>query len=185
MNINVTSKDKILKVSKTLIQEEGTSSVSIRKVAKASNIAIGSVYNYFNSKDELVNESIEGVWHDVFHNSKDEGNFNNIVSCVIWMYKKMEEGVKKYPEFFNFDAYSYLKPQDNQENDNMDKTWKHILEGITRVLKIDTKIRKDAFNKDFTEEKFASIIFTLLLNSAIKNDFDSSALIEIIKRSIY
>ncbi len=185
MNTNITSKEEILKISKELIQNEGTSSISIRKVAKAADIAVGSVYNYFGSKDDLVNEAIESVWREIFHGTQDEDVFNDIISCVTWMYKRMENGSKKYHEFFNLDSFSYLKSDNNQEQDHMDKTWRHILDGIVQVLKKDNKIRDNAFNAEFTEEKFASIIFTLLLNSSIKKDFDPSALIEIIKRTVY
>ena len=54
MNTIVTSKEEILKTSRALIQEQGWSAVSIRSVAAACGVSVGSIYNYFDSKAELV-----------------------------------------------------------------------------------------------------------------------------------
>ena len=50
MNTIVTSKQEILKTSRELIQQQGWSVVSIRSVASACGVSVGSIYNYFDSK---------------------------------------------------------------------------------------------------------------------------------------
>ena len=50
MNAAVTSKEEILKTSRELIRQQGWSSVSIRSVAAACGVSVGSIYNYFDSK---------------------------------------------------------------------------------------------------------------------------------------
>ena len=62
MNTIVTSKEEILKTSRALIQEQGWSAVSIRSVAAACGVSVGSIYNYFDSKAELVSATVESVW---------------------------------------------------------------------------------------------------------------------------
>ena len=59
MNTIVTSKEEILKTSRALIQEQGWSAVSIRSVAAACGVSVGSIYNYFDSKAELVSATVE------------------------------------------------------------------------------------------------------------------------------
>ena len=44
MNTIVTSKEEILKTSRALIQEQGWSAVSIRSVAAACGVSVGSIY---------------------------------------------------------------------------------------------------------------------------------------------
>ena len=61
MNTIVTSKEEILKTSRALIQEQGWSAVSIRSVAAACGVSVGSIYNYFDSKAELVSATVESV----------------------------------------------------------------------------------------------------------------------------
>ena len=45
MNTIVTSKEDILKNSRELIREKGWTAVSIRSVASACGVSVGSIYN--------------------------------------------------------------------------------------------------------------------------------------------
>ena len=69
MNTVVTSKEIILEASKKLIREEGLNSINIRSVASACGVSVGSIYNYFDSKSELVAATVESIWSEIFHNS--------------------------------------------------------------------------------------------------------------------
>ena len=58
MNTTITSKDEILCVCRELIRKEGYKSINIRHVAKCCHISVGSVYNYFESKTDLIAETV-------------------------------------------------------------------------------------------------------------------------------
>ena len=92
MNTIVTSKEEILKTSRALIQEQGWSAVSIRSVAAACGVSVGSIYNYFDSKAELVSATVESVWREIFHRPEDAAVFQDVQACVIWMYERMAYG---------------------------------------------------------------------------------------------
>ena len=77
MNTIVTSKEEILCVSRALIQNQGWKAVNIRTVAKECNISIGSVYNYFENKADLIAATVESVWHDIFHLSENMFSFDD------------------------------------------------------------------------------------------------------------
>ena len=53
------------------------------------------------------------------------------------------------------------------------------------VLTRDKKIRPDAFTEEFTRQKFAGILFSLMLSAVVQQDFDPTAVLEIIRRAIY
>ena len=67
----------------------------------------------------------------------------------------------------------------------MQQTWQHIVNGLCSVLKKDTKIRSDAFTEDFTPEKFADVLFSLMLSALLRQDYEPSAVLEIIRRTLY
>ena len=67
MNTIVTSKEDILKNSRELIREKGWAAVSIRSVASACGVSVGSIYNYYDSKAELISATVESVWCEIFH----------------------------------------------------------------------------------------------------------------------
>ena len=67
----------------------------------------------------------------------------------------------------------------------MQQTWQHILAGLCTVLKQDAKIRPNAFMPQFTPEKFADVLFSLMLSALLRQDYDPSAVLEIVRRTLY
>ena len=53
------------------------------------------------------------------------------------------------------------------------------------VLRHDAKIRPGAFTEQFTPEQFAGILFSLMLSAVVQQNFDPSAVLEIVRRTIY
>ena len=67
----------------------------------------------------------------------------------------------------------------------MQQTWQHILDGLCFVLRRDPHIRPDAFNDHFTPEIFADVLFSLMLSALLRRDYDPSAVLEIVRRTLY
>jgi len=67
----------------------------------------------------------------------------------------------------------------------MQQTWQHILDGLSLVLKKDRKVRENAFTEQFTAEKFADVLFSLMLSALLRQDYDVEAVLEIVRRTIY
>ncbi len=185
MNTVVTSKEEILKTSRELIQQKGWSAVNIRSVAAACGVSVGSIYNYFGSKAELVGATVESVWCEIFQSPKDGGVFQDTQACIAWMYGRMEYGCKQYPGFFTLHSLGFMREDKADGKRRMQQTWQHILEGLCAVLKRDTKIRPDAFNEQFTAEKFAGVLFSLLLSALLRQDYNPDAVLEIVRRTLY
>ena len=67
----------------------------------------------------------------------------------------------------------------------MHQTWGHILTELCSVLKRDTKIRPDAFTESFTAGKFADVLFSQMLSAMLRQDYDPSTVLEIVRRTLY
>ena len=67
----------------------------------------------------------------------------------------------------------------------MHRAWQHILNALCTVLRNDTRIRADAFTAEFTVEKFAEMLFSLMLSALVRQDFDPSTVLEIVRRAVY
>lgn len=185
MNTVVTSKEEILKASRELIRQEGWSAVSIRSVAAACGVSVGSIYNYFDSKAALVSAAVESVWCEIFHRPEDGAVFTDTQTCIIWMYERMEYGCKQYPGFFTLHSLGFMREDKSDGKRRMQQTWQHILNGLCAVLKRDAKVRPDAFTEDFTAEKFADVLFSLMLSALLRQDYDPGAVLEIVRRTLY
>ena len=185
MNPMATSKENILQISRKLIQQNGWAGVNIRSVAAACGVSVGCIYNYFESKTDLLSATVESIWSDIFHHPEDEAVFQDTLSCVRWMYKQLEYGCQRYPGFFTHHALGFVKQDTADGKQQMQRAWQHILDALCTVLRNDARIRADAFTEEFTVEKFAEMLFSLMLSALVRQDFDPSTVLEIVRRAVY
>ena len=185
MNTVVTSREAILKVSRELIQEQGWAAVNIRAVAKACEISVGTVYNYFQSKSDLVAETVESVWFDIFHFPEDRGAFESFAGCVEWAFDSVKRGDEKYPGFFTLHSMSFAGEEKSGAQQRMAQSRQHMKARLQYILANDPNVRPDAFDGGFTREKFVEIIFSLILSACLQRDYDSSGVLGMIRRVLY
>lgn len=67
MNKSVTSREALLAAAKDIAYSQGLSSVNIRAVAAKCGVAVGSIYNYFPTKADLIAGVIEDFWRQAAH----------------------------------------------------------------------------------------------------------------------
>ena len=185
MNPMATSKENILQISRELIQQNGWAGINIRSVAAACGVSVGCIYNYFESKTDLLSATVESIWSDIFHHPEDEAVFQDTLSCVRWMYKQLEYGCQRYPGFFTHHALGFVRQDTADGKQQMQRAWQHILDALCTVLRNDARIRADAFTKEFNVEKFAEMLFSLMLSALVRQDFDPSTVLEIVRRAVY
>lgn len=89
MNPAVTSKEMILGACREIIMKQGWAAINIRAVAAACDISVGSVYNYFDSKSDLVAAAVESVWCDIFHIPENQQVMDDFIKCVEWIFDSM------------------------------------------------------------------------------------------------
>ena len=171
VNHLATSKEDILAASRELIKESGWTAVSIRAVASRCSVSAGTIYNYYESKADLLGDTIESIWREIFFRSEDEQVFKDVAACISWIYKRLE--------------YGFMKDEKTDGKKKMLQTWGHILHELCVILKNDPKIRSDVFDQQFTEKQFADILFSLILVSMIRQDYDPSAILMLINKTLY
>ena len=185
MNRVVTSKEEILQASRNLLKEQGWTAINIRAVAAACHVSVGSIYNYFGSKADLVSNTVESVWHEIFHEPADKSVFRDIQSCVAWMYERMAFGSKEYPGFFIIHSMNFMSEGKEDGKKKMQQTWNHIHANFCRVMQQDPNIRANAFDDAFTPTHFADVLFSMMLSSLLRQDYDPETALQLIKRTLY
>ena len=65
------------------------------------------------------------------------------------------------------------------------QSWEHIQKGLSSVLTHDRKVRPDAFDEIFTPQKFTDTIFSFILSSLLRQNYDAGTILEMVKRTIY
>lgn len=185
VNTIITSREAILDKSRLLIREQGWTAVNIRSVANVCGVSIGSIYNYFHSKSDLVSATVESVWYEIFHVSEQKIVFESFLDCIQWIFDRMKKGEEKYPGFFTLHAMSFLGEDKVDGQHLMAQSWEHMQKELYFVLIHDKNIGESVFNEDFTAKKFVEIIFSLILSALLQHNYDCSAILEMIRRTIY
>lgn len=185
MNTIVTSKEEILEKSRKLIREKGWTAINIRSVSGACGVAVGSIYNYFGSKDELMAAIVESVWQDIFHSSEFAEGFADTLACVRWLFERIEVGTREYPGLSTLHPLVFASSGRSDGKRRMAQAWDHILGGLCMVLKKDPRVRPDAFNERFTEKNFADLLFSLMVAALVRENFDCGPVLELVRRTIY
>ncbi len=185
MNTVVTSREAILKASRRLIQDKGWAAVNIRSVAGECGVSVGSIYNYFRSKAELIAAAVESVWCDIFHFPEQEYCFDSFSDCIQWIFDSLKKGEEKYPGFFTLHSVGFVNEDKAGGKQLMAQSWEHIRKGLCMALKNDRNIRPDAFDDTFSPEMLSEIVFSLILSEMLQKRNSGSSIQEMIRRLIY
>lgn len=185
MNKVVTSKEEIMEVSRRLVLERGIASLSMRSLAEACGVAVGSIYNYFPSKADLLSESIGSVWEEIFKPFYEREAFGSFTECVSVLFETIRDGDKKYPGFFTVHALNFASADRKKGKEAMTR-YLAALEGrLADALRRDENIREGVFGEIFSEEVFAGYVFELMLSIFLRKGQSCEALMEMIRQTIY
>ena len=179
------SRESILKESRVLVSKEGLKALSIRKLAKNCGVAIGTIYNYFTSKDDLLISTIESVWEDIFRVDDLENEYNDFLNYLDNIFNHLAYGIEKSPNFFTIHSLSFKSQSVDKAKDSMANYLENLSQNMIKVLDKDPKIRKYAFDDDFSKEDLVKFILSTSLCFIVERNYDKDLLIKIIEKTIY
>ena len=184
VNTVVRSKEAIMKTCRDMVSERGLSALDMRSVAKACHVALGSLYNYFPSKDALVTATIESVWQDIFHMEQccEQKPFPEYVR---WIFDSVRQGTREYPHFFTAHSISVASSAKEQARKTMEQYFSHMKAGMAQSLRADPAVRRDAFSASFSESDLIDFVLSNLLTLLARQEDDCEVLLEVIRRVLY
>ncbi len=185
INTIITSKEAILEACKKLVSENGLQSLNMRTVANECNVSVGSVYNYFPSKTDLISATIKEVWKSIFKAEQIGKQTEAFPVYVALIFENFQAGVAEYPHFFTTHSMSFATLDRDNARKEMGQYFGHIKTKILDVLDKDSNVASSAFSNEFSKSCFVDFVFSNLLMLLINHENSCSQLIEIIKRTIY
>lgn len=95
MEIKLDRKTKIMEVALKLFAEEGFHNTSISKIAKQAAVSKGLMYNYFESKDELLKavlvDTIDNMYVHLDANKDGVVTESEFLDFIDYLFKNVEE----------------------------------------------------------------------------------------------
>jgi AcrR family transcriptional regulator len=159
--------NSIIKAAEKLLSEKGYDSVSMEDIAKETGLATGTLYLYFDNKDELF-FSVISKYAILFNEmtreaeQKEEKGIDKVYAIEIALYKNF----KIYPGFFRMLGNSNAEFTKNQEN--VEQFFK-IMNSNFILLRnaIETGKKDGTIKKDIDSLK--STVFIMMSLSSIVN----------------
>jgi AcrR family transcriptional regulator len=185
LNTVVTSREAILKTCREIVSKEGLPALNMRAVATACHVALGSLYNYFPSKEDLVMATIESVWQDIFHMDQPCHAGADFPEYAAWIFESVRQGALAYPNFFNAHSISFASAGKNKARETMQRYFAHMKMGMQMALENDASVRKDAFDAHFTKSDLIDYVLTSLLMLLVQQKQDCGVLQEMLRRTLY
>ena len=183
MNTVVTSREAILEACRSLARSQGLKALSMRRVAQACGVAVGSVYNYFPSKADLLAATVEEVWRQIFRAATSgSGGF---VARLEALFDSARQGSAEYPDFFALHAMGFAAGERQRGRQVMDAFFTRMKEGLLEALKQDRQVRSDAFDSRFTPPRLVEWAFSALMALLVQGSSSCDILLEVIRRAIY
>lgn len=151
MNHRVTTKEQILEQAMAIAVREGVDSVSIRKLASACGIAIGSVYNYYPNKEALITAVSEQFWNGILLDQ--EKLYRNGMGFTIFL--------EQYYSYLYGKLARYDKSWLAQMNGSAPE--KNAIRLLRRVLAEDGRVNGSIWNMELNEDTFCEYVLINLM----------------------
>lgn len=178
-------REVILETAKEIALAQGLYDINIRAVAKKCGISIGTVYNSFASKNDLLMAIIEDFWSNAFC------DFDYCSCTDKSIYKKLDLLYQNLFVYLNrfienwLEQLSLLKASEkNFGKQKENEVFIKIHRVIIRLLNEEESISPDTWTESFTKEKLAEFIFSNMLAMLRKREYDISFFMEALGRML-
>lgn len=193
-NKAVISKDLILETAYKLVLESGPANLSIRNVAKACGVSVGSIYNYYPTKAMLVADAIGMFWRTSLHRemfmASSEEDF--VTFC-----ERLMHDLEHTLDAFRKSWLSELAALDSESRKEVRKreeaAFDHIKRGLAVAIEHDRLICLDALSdaalpmndsKNATEA-LAALVWDVMVASLQNDDETYRVLLALMRASLY
>ncbi|MGN0669186.1 MAG: TetR/AcrR family transcriptional regulator, partial [Oscillospiraceae bacterium] len=170
INPERTSKEEILQISRKIAAEKGLKALNMRAVAGECGIALGTLYNYFSDKEELLIATISSLWQDLFQLSPRENRGNPLFAeYVETLFKSVRERISEYPDFFTTHSAVITNSGKNRALNAMERCTDEIRGTLLTVLREDSLVAADAFSEKLTEVSFVEFVLDSIIMLLMQN----------------
>lgn len=184
MKKSVTSKEELCRIARDIARREGISKLSIRRLAAESGIAIGTVYNYYPSKGDLIVEIMEDFWREVFHSNHFDTESDDFIGSWRDVYLRLGNNLKSFREEFLNEMV--ISQADKKRGKELEFTFlDHMKSGLLRILLKDGRVEEAVWDEEFTPRRFVDFAFSHMMLLLRNQEDDPTYFEEIMRRLIY
>ncbi len=185
------TRKKIIKVASEIFDEKGYEKTSINEIAKKAGLGVGTVYNYFSSKDIIFAESI-GKKFDMYREYiVDINQFSGkeVTDIIMDYIKKIDKSIRLIPKQLLKELFRITIG--NKRNEKLLMKFAEIdfkfidkLEEVFVILKKENRLDEDFNAKSMSEIIYSVYVFEFLMY-LYQEDISFDDMSENIKKKVY
>lgn len=171
----------LLDHARGLAETEGIHAINIRSIAQRAGIASGTVYNYFNGKDDILLALTEQYWREALRQLRaviSPGPFPERLEEICMFLQEQLEGSGGM-------LMSSLRDVESAGQKRMAGIESTLEELVLHCIEQDVTIRQAVWDHTFTKAKYARFIMRNIMTLLRTKSTDLAFLICLVKRTIY
>ncbi len=186
MNNTITSREALLNAAKKSAYQNGLSKINIRRIASDCGVAVGTVYNYFPSKADMIVAILEDFWQDVFQNSvcgtPSERSFPDFFEQL---FNRLNTSLRQFEQKFLAEIAQLSLSEKEKGRKTEARYWQHILDALRNALERDDAVLPQIWGEHFTKEQFSQFAFVNLMSLLRAGKEDCSFFLQVLRKLLY
>lgn len=176
-----TLREVLLDCARKIADTEGISAVNIRQIAARAGVASGTVYHYFDNKDDILLALTERYWREILLDMEKEITDNVFSGQLKQIYTYLSGQVQNFAGKL-MNSLGNVKSVGRRR---MQSTHQELRTVLMEYMERDKSIRGDIWNEVFTREKYVNFIIMNVMACLSMQEKNIEFLIEIVKRTLY
>ena len=172
---------QLLGYAREIVAEQGPGALSIREIAGRAGIAVGTVYNYFVNKNDILLALTEEYWQDAMEEMDKRVDGGSFADQLGEIYLFLRERVSQSAGTL----MNSLQAVEDAGRYRMEAMLLLLRQSLTGRMERDTGIRQDIWNGSFTQDRYAGFLVNNLMALLRSRDADIDLLSEIVRRTLY
>lgn len=171
----------LLEFAREIVNEQGPDALNIRALAKRAGVAIGTVYNYFESKDDILIAITEEYWRKALVELRNEIQADTFSEQLREIYAFLRNRLADSAGML----MNSLRNVETAGRDRMSSMQKVLITAILHRMRQDKNISPDIWSETLSDERFADFILMNMMMLLRMNTPSIDPFIEIVKRTLY
>ena len=183
MNTCKISRQQLLEQACRLARESGLGQLNIRSVAATCGVSVGSVYNYFPTKAELVAAVVQDYWQQAFsHEELAHLSLEDFFASYRKMYGILYRSLSCFEESW-LPQLALVDPDARQRGRQLEQDcFGRIRRMLEMMLQRDPRIAPELWQGAFSREAFVDFLFENTLTALRQGQESPDFLLELLHR---
>ena len=178
---SVITSEEILEQAYQLACEQGLRSLSIRSIAAACDVSVGTVYNSYASKTELI-------WQRAFAETMKTlaaHDGNDFIAFCEALSQSLKSALKEFRKEFLSDLSALSESDRLSTQKREQQSFIHARAGIKQALLSDPKVKQDQLTGALAPDALVALVWETLIDSARDDMGYDKTLFELLRATLY